>query len=73
MIGLAMLRDEIKPDTDLDELALEMLASENYADTFAPGQRCTLQNAQVGSQWHILGHDCFVVPREPSRFVWTGD
>jgi hypothetical protein len=57
----------------MDALVQRMLADEQYADVFQPGQHYAYSRVSSLTQWHVIGHDCFVVPAGPGRFVYTGD
>ncbi len=71
-LGVELLRGDLPAEADIGTMAAGLLASEKYATRLDPGQQLAFDAQRIGRQWYIVGGDCFTVPAEPARFVWTG-
>ncbi len=71
-LGVELLRGNLPDGTDTGAMVAGLLASEKYATHLYPGQELAFDAQRIGRQWYIVGGDCFTVPDEPARFVWTG-
>lgn len=58
-------------DAAVEQATDDAMASDEFAYAVNPGHRRVYADP-AGTQLHILGGDCVIVPDRAGRFVWTG-